>query len=286
MSEDDVRANRNRNEVFSNVSAGGIPHRNVMSEDFGYEVPVENVPLPSMGAVYPVDGPLHGQETIQVRAMTAADEDILTSRALVKKGTVITELIRSCAINKDIHPDQMLSGDRNAILVSIRITGYGAEYSVEIECPECDHKAAQDFNLAALKIKRLGLEPMAAGSNVFEATLPMTKKNVKFKFLTGTDEREMMVIADRKKKQGHHAEALITERLSHQILSIDGITDKNKIRHFIRNMPARDSLFLRKHIDKHEPGIDMKTWMECPACAEQSEVRLPMGAAFFWPDTE
>jgi aspartokinase-like uncharacterized kinase len=75
-------------------------------------------------------------------------------------------------------------------------------------------------------------------------------------------------------------------RLKFAIVSIDGVTDKSKINAFIRNMPARDSLALRKYIDKNEPGIEMKAWMDCPACFETSEVRLPMGAGFFWPDTE
>ncbi|NCA17808.1 MAG: hypothetical protein EBS90_12335, partial [Betaproteobacteria bacterium] len=66
----------------------------------------------------------------------------------------------------------------------------------------------------------------------------------------------------------------------------DNITDKNKISMFCRNMPARDSLELRKHIDNNEPGIEMKSWMDCPSCLEHSEVRLPIGAAFFWPDSD
>ena len=278
-----------RNEVFNSGGAtntGGIQQRNVMNEDFGYQIPVENVPLPSGGIVYNADSPLYDRQTVEIRAMTAADEDILTSRALVKKGTVITELIRSCVINKTVEPESMLSGDRNALLVAIRITGYGSEYNVEVECPECDHKSKQNFSLADLKIKQLGIDPVVPGANMFEAMLPVTKKSVKFKFLTGADERNMMVLAERKKKAGINSDTLVTERLKHQIVAIGDISDKNKINMFIQHMPARDSLYLRKHIDNNEPGIDMNTWMECSACGEHSEVRLPMGATFFWPDAE
>ena len=128
-----------RNQVFANQTGQpgqpqvqrGMPSRNVMKDDFGFEIPVENVPLPSRGVAYAPESPLYGQETIQIRAMTAREEDILTSRALIKKGTVISHLLRSCMIDKRIDPDEMLSGDRNAVMVALRVTGYGADYNVE-----------------------------------------------------------------------------------------------------------------------------------------------------------
>ena len=121
---------------------------------------------------------------------------------------------------------------------------------------------------------------------MFEVQLPVTKKSVRVKFLTGHDEREMMITNERKKKSGMKVETAITDRLSRSIVSVDGVTDRNKLNFFVKNIPARDSLALRRFLDKHEPGIDMKSWMSCPHCHEQSEVGLPMGASFFWPDTE
>ena len=82
--------------------------------------------------------PWHACETVDIKAMTAREEDILTSRAFIKKGTVITELIRSCLVDKRIDPNSLLSGDRNALMVAIRVTGYGVEYSTEVTCPVCD----------------------------------------------------------------------------------------------------------------------------------------------------
>jgi hypothetical protein len=218
--------------------------------------------------------------------MTAREEDILTSRALIKKGTVITELLKSCLIDKSINVEHMLVGDRNALMTAVRITGYGSEYSVQVNCPQCSEGSKQDFDLAQLPIKRLDAEPVAEGANVFEVELPVTKKKIRYRFMTGIDEREMLIIQERKKKQGIQADALVTDRFSRQILAVGTIDEKTKINHFVRNMPAKDSLFLRKHIDASEPGIDMKSWMECPHCGEHSEVRLPMGASFFWPDAE
>ena len=277
-----------RNEVFTAKDArnAGFQTRSVMGDDFGFEIPVETVPLPSSGKIYPPNSALHASEVVQIKAMTAKEEDILTSRALIKKGTVIESLVKSCLIDKSIDVDDMLSGDRNAIMTAIRITGYGSEYGVDVECPACGERSKQTFDLSDLPINRLEIDPVESGENVFQFELPVTKKTVMFKFLTGRDENEISTIAERKRKKGIVNDNTVTTRLKHAIISIDGITDKHKIGVFVGNMPARDSLALRKYIDKNEPGIEMKSWMDCPHCQESSEVRLPMGASFFWPDTE
>ena len=267
-------------------NSGPIKVSNVMRDDFGFEIPVESVPLPSRGTIYSQEGSLHGKDTIDIKPMTAREEDILTSRAYIKNGTVLTKLLQSCITDKSIDPDKLISGDRNALLVSLRITGYGSEYDVEVDCPECGTKSKQSFDLSQLQIKRLEVEPVSLGQNLFEVKLPVTKKSVRVKFLTGLDERDMMITNERRKKSGMKVESMITDRLGRSIVSVDGITDRNKLSFFVKNLPARDSLALRRFLDKHEPGIIMKSWMNCPHCHEQSEVGLPMGAAFFWPDTE
>lgn len=273
-----------RSALFGGAIPAGIQTKDVMRDDFGFEVPVESVPLPSNGIVYPTESPLHGKEMVDIRAMTAREEDILTSRALIKKGTVITELIRSCLMDKRIQVTDMLVGDRNAIMISLRVTGYGAEYNVEADCPRCSARSKQEFDLGSLSIKRLDLEPVAKGQNVFEFKLPVTKKTVHFKFLTGKDEEEIATIQERAKKQGALADNIVTTRLQYAIVSVDGKTDRSAVNGFIRNMPAKDSMALRKHIEAHEPGIDMRSTMDCPSCNEQSEVRIPLGVSFFWPD--
>lgn len=267
------------------VASGAIKKVNVLQDEFGMDIPVESVPLPSKGLIYPPDHPLCGQETVDIKPMTAKEEDILTSRALIKKGTVITELIRSCLVDKRIDPDDMISGDRNAIMIALRITGYGSDYNVEIECPHCGEKDKYDFDLASLEIKRLQVDPVDAGSNLFELQLPVCKKSIKVKFLTGKDEHDMLVTSERKKKKGlKKNDTLITDRLSRSIVEVGGITDKNKIAIFASNLPVRDSLALRKFLDTYEPGIDMSGWVTCTSCSESSEVKMPLGASFFWPD--
>ena len=285
MSETNER--KARNEIFGGPgNTPMMPSSNIMKDDFGFEIPVESVPLPSKGVVYDTESPLYGCETVEIRAMTAREEDILTSKALIKKGTVISHLLESCLIDKRIKTAEMLAGDRNALMTALRITGYGSDYVVEVDCPTCSERSKQTFQLTDLPIKRLEEPPVADGSNVFEFKLPMTKHTVRFKFLTGKDEEDIMIMGERKKKTGLQADNLVTTRLQYCLISVNGVTDRGKLGAFIRNMPARDSLALRKHIDKQEPGIDMKSWMDCPHCLETAEVRLPLGASFFWPDAE
>jgi len=283
-----IVSNRDANQVFNAQKAqmAGMQTRNVMKEDFGMEVPVEAVPLPSQGLIYPEETAVHNCETVEIRAMTAREEDILTSRALIKKGTVISELLRSCLIDKSIDVDSMISGDRNALMTAIRITGYGAEYEVEVTCPDCGESSKQSFNLTELPIKRLEIDPVDPGTNRFRFVLPVSKKNVVFRFLTGQDEQNIAVTMDRKKKSKIHGDvdSLVTNRLLYSVMSIDNVEDRSKIGMFVRNMPARDSRALRKFMDDSEPGIEMKAWMDCPSCMESSEVTLPIGVSFFWPD--
>jgi hypothetical protein len=280
---------RDRNEIFKGNVPGVDPRITQVSSvdkvksDFGLDIPVETMPLPSNGLVYPVDSSLYGRETVDIRAMTAREEDILTSKAYLKKGTVITELIRSCLTDKSIDPKDLLTGDRNALMVAIRITGYGHEYDAEIECPECGTKAPHKFNLAALPLKRLEIAPVSPGQNLFEFVLPMSKKTVKFRFLTGRDEEEIVAMGEKQKKLGMSTESSVTTSLLYSIVSIDGVEDRAKIASFVKMMPARDSLALRNFIKDSEPGIEMKQETSCPACGHEEEVNMPLGVNFLWP---
>tara|TARA_R110000824_G_scaffold163022_1_gene338795 strand:+ start:1576 stop:2406 length:831 start_codon:yes stop_codon:yes gene_type:complete len=264
-----------------------IEKRNISQQDFGWEVPVSTVPVPSQGLVYPKDSTLYGKETVHIKAMTAREEDILTSRALIRQGTVITHLLNSCLTDKSIDVDDMLLGDRNALMVAVRITGYGSHYPASVVCPACETQAEYDFDLAELEIKRLSIAPVSEGQNSFEFVLPVSNKLVHFRFMTGHDERELTTTAERKKKimPDSKLESLVTARLEFVIQSIDGVTDRNKINMFVQNMPALDSRKLRSYMENNEPGINMNSWMECQQCGETSQVPLPVGTGFFWPQS-
>jgi len=258
---------------------------NVARDDFGIDIPVESVPLPSRGVVYPSNSSLFDKETLDIKPMTAKEEDILMSRAYIKNGTVITKLLESCLVDKTIDVDSLIQGDRNALMLALRITGYGAEYNIEMPCPKCGNTTEAEFNLSEMPIKRLDVEPTLKGENAFEVQLPVTKKTVLIRFLNGYDEKEQTIIDERKRKSGIMTNSTVTDRLSRSIISVGGVTDKNKIAFFVKNIPVRDSLALRKFLDNQEPGVEMKGHMTCKYCYEESEVEIPITSQFFWPDS-
>ena len=259
---------------------------NIVKDTFGWEVPVEVVPLPSGGLVYNPDNLLFNRDTIQIRSMTAREEDILTSQAYIKEGTTIKKLVESCIVDKSINVDDLLLGDRNALMVAIRITGYGSEYKVKHSCQNCGSSNSINIDLTELPIKRFDTQPVEQGKNLFEYTLPVTGKKVRYKYQTGHDEKRSAIEAKRRKALGIEDSAgNVTKFLKDSIVSIDGIDDVLKIEHFVRNMPALDSRKLRLEIQKNEAGIDMFSNYECSNCSSQNDFVLPINSEFFWPST-
>ena len=276
-----------RDDVFKPQQAKeeGYQTNNVIKDDFGWEVPVDIAPLPSSGTVYSRESTLSGRETVEIRAMTAKDEDILLSQAYIKSGTVITKLIESCLIDKTINVDEMLAGDRNAVMIAIRITGFGAEYKIRATCEHCEKEQDTSVDLSSLVIKRLGSEPAQQGKNLFSTVLPVTKKEVMFSLMTVSDEKEATASAKRKEKLLGIKEEnnILTNSIVRVIDNISGVTDRNKITKFVENMPVKDSRYIRKYIRDIEPGIDMNTSFTCQGCELEAQVEISLGIGFFWP---
>lgn len=288
MSNDETTATPRTNDVFTAAKESAMAAKTgtVPQMQQQYQLPTENVPLASNGKVYPEQHPLNGKSSVEIRAMTARDEDILTSRALVKNGTVISQLLRSCLTDKRIDPGSMLSGDRNAVMVAIRITGYGREYEVEVGCPnpDCEEKSDFTFDLAQLPVNRLLLDPAEPGQNLFAYQLP-SGKQLLWRFMTGRDEEELTQSQNARKKAKMQATdgGLVTSRMTRMIVAIDGERDRNRIATIVPNLPAYDSRSFRQFVEEHEPGLEMLGMFTCPHCGESAEVDVPFGASFFWP---
>ena len=251
----------------------------------GDDVPYETIPLPSKGLLYPEGSPLHGVDSVHIRSMTAREEDILMSPALIKAGTAISALIRSCLVDKRIDPADMIAGDRNALVFAIRITGYGHEYEATVECSECDDKTPRTFDLSRVDVNFLDLTPVREFENRFEFVLPASHRTVHFRFLTGrAEESAQKTQQARRKAIGPMASQTVTDTLRDSIVSIDGVEDRQKVSDFVRSMLARDSLALRKHITQHQPDIITRQVSECKACGYVEEVSIPMGLSFLWPN--
>ena len=287
-----------KNSIFAaKAAAEGAqqPQRNNNNpkDDLGFDLEIKAAPIPSMGLVYPVGHPLFNAQVVDIKQMTTKEQDILTNRTLVKSGRVITELLKSSILDKSIDVTDLLSGDRNAIMFSIRIHGYQKEYRPKVNCPKCGKEQRLDVDLEQLPLKTLDLtkvNQVAEGANEFSFLLPSTKKNVVFKFLTGKDEERILLDLETKRKKGILQENLVTTRLISSIISIEGHANRDLIAKFCTNMPAKDSLALTKHIDATEPGIDMTKEFVClntkDDCEFAGKIDIPMTSEFFSPSDE
>jgi len=261
-----------------------VMRQNVMKDEFGWEVPIELIPLPTRGLIYNPDSTLYNTDALKIKAMTAREEDILASPAFHKEGTALTHLINACLVDKSINCDDMINGDRMALMIGIRVTGYGPEYHASSACKSCGQNNEILIDLTSIPIKRLNIKPSSAGENRFEFKLPITKKAIIFKYNTAREERERNVAnKSMQKVTGASISNNVTSFLENSIVSVDGITDRMKIKHFVMNMPAFDSKALRKFIIDSEPGMDMSCEFECKNCGTHNESTMPMTSEFFWP---
>ncbi len=242
--------------------------------------PSEVIDLPSEGKLYPEGHPLKDGK-IEIKYMTAKEEDILTSQNLIKKGVVIDRLLDSLILTNGVKQDDLVLGDKNAIMVASRILAYGPEYVCEVTNPNNGQKINHTFNLANCPFKKLSQD---VTENKFEITLPISKKKVTFKLLTGKEEGLINEELKASKKIGSDVSPELTTRLRHTIVAVDGDESQSTINNFVQNLLARDSMFLRKEIKKVTPDIELSQEIEIGG--ESVKVDIPMTVGFFWPDTE
>tara|TARA_R110002096_G_C14408344_1_gene708045 strand:+ start:35 stop:778 length:744 start_codon:yes stop_codon:yes gene_type:complete len=241
--------------------------------------PSEMIDLPSGGKVYVKDSPMSTGK-LEIKYMTAREEDILTSQNLIKKGVVIDRLLDSLILTEGVKTDDLVLGDKNAIMVAARILAYGPEYECEVTNPNTGNTFSHIFNLAECPFKKISSD---IESNSFDVELPVSKSKINFKLLTGVDEKNIEVEVKSMKKLGSQVSKDLTTRLKYSIVSFDGETDINKIGNLVQNMLSRDSLFLRNKINEVSPDIELKQEIEIGG--DVVEVDIPLTINFFWPDS-
>lgn len=249
--------------------------------DTEFQVPTETILLPSKGVFYP-----GGKSSVTIKYLTAEEDDILYSPELIRSGKVLDVLLEKSVVDKDLRPEDMLSGDRNLILIEMRKTGLGSDYIPgEITCPSCAQLHKPVINLDMLKAKEL--EIMPDSQLEYDVLLPLMKMNIKFRLLTGRDEKRLSKIAENKSSTGGVKVAkLVTEKYIMQIMEVNGNRDKLYIKKFISAMPMKDSAFFREYVRRIEPGLDLSYEFECPNCGELDMRDIPITPKLFYPDLE
>lgn len=243
---------------------------------FNFIVPTEIVDLPSKGKYYPEGHPLKNVDSIEIKHMTAKEEDILTSQSLIKKGLAITKLLQSIILDRSIRVDDLLIGDKNALLVASRVHGYGPEYNVSLVCPQCSNRFETEVDLTQIKEKELAPvnNVITTEYGTFITTLPKSGFEVEFRLLTSIDEAKLS------KESGKGSTGL----LKLIIVSINGQTDRFFIERALDALPIKDSSVLKRAYASVMPDIDMSCSVECTNCLEESNMEVPLTAEFFWPD--
>jgi len=255
-------------------------------DPLSFVAPTEFVDLPSKGN-YPETHPLHGQEVIEMRFMTAKEEDILSSQTLLKKGLAIERMLDSLIMNKSIKAQDLLIGDRNALIIAARISGYGSNYKTQMICPTCGSRSQHDFDLTQKKIhestesEELDLKKLENGN--FTTIMPYSKFNIEFKLLDGKDERMLAKLATDKKKR-KMSETILTDQFKQMIVSIEGHSDRSIVIKYVDNMPTLDSTKLKSAYKVASPDIKVKNDFECNSCGHSQEMEVPFNTDFFWPN--
>ena len=241
-----------------------------------YKFPTEMVDLPSKGYFYADGHPLSSGK-VEVKYMTAKEEDILTSQNLIQQGSVIDKLLESLIVDKSIKLDDMLIGDKNAIMVAARVLGYGKDYQFEYDGIE------QSVDLSILEPVELDFSKFTKGRNEFNFKLPNSEREVTFKLLNGKDEKDIEAEIKAKEKISKEQSSELTTRLKHMILSVDGKSEKSHINNFVDNeFLSVDSLAFRQYLSSITPDVDMTTKV-VDSTGKESEVTIPVTLRFFWP---
>jgi len=259
-----------------------------------YKFPTEIIELPSRGLIYPKDNPLSSGK-VEMKYMTAKEEDILTTQSYIKDGSVLDRLFQSLIISngegQPIKYVDLVTGDKNAIMIAARILGYGKDYEVEVEDPYSNNKQKETIDLTQFENNEYdGSNQIEPNRNEFEFTLPRSERKITFMAMTESKERkvkhqvEELKKANRKLKDATSRE--LTTRLKNMILSVDGDSEQKTINHFVDNeLFAVDSKALRAYINEVIPDIDLTWEFVSEETGEGRMMQLPMDTSFFWPES-
>ena len=276
----------NEERIGARAAVEGGPPTAPNEGSFSFATPTEFVELPSGGKYYPEGHPLHMKDSVEIRYMTAKDEDILSSKTLLQKGVAIERFLNNVLIDKSIDTNTLYIGDKNAILVAARITGYGGDYTTRTTCPACANSSDFTFDLEQLRMYKADewgdFDIKEHADDRFLITLPQTKVTVEVRLLTSKDEIYLSKLSANKKKK-NLPETTMTDLLRMFVVSVNGYTDPKSIQAFIDGLPAKDSRYLRSAYEKVIPNVDMSQLFSCESCGFEQEVTVPFTADFFWP---
>lgn len=258
---------------------GNQPTAQQQAKSFPF--PTEVITLPSKGLVYPESSPLSKGE-ITIKLMTAKEEDILTSTNLIKKGIQLDKLLESIVVEPGVNVNDLVIGDKNAILITSRILAFGPEYITKIVDPFDSEETEVTIDLTTIKVKEID-ESLLNRQNEYSFVLPNSKTSIKFKLLTHGDEIAINKDIEASQKTLKTSNE-ITTRYRRMIVEVDGNREFGYISNFVSNrLLAGDSKALRKEVNRITPDLDLTFDYTSPITGETEALRIPFGIGFFYP---
>jgi len=273
---------RNNESRLGTQAEGDSPPIENSNSLLNFVIPTEFVELPTKGKFYPPHHPLHNVEEVEMRYMSAKETDILTSKALLKKGIAIDRMLESLLLDKSIKADEMFTGDKNALVVAARISGFGPNYEAQITCESCGNSAEHEFELNEIVSKQTADDIRFSERGTFFITLPKTGVEAECCLLTGKDESYLLAQSEKRRKL-KLPDTTMTDQYKMIIVSLNGVVERSKVEEFVDVMPAMDATHLRKEYDRARPDVDMTFQFECSNCNAENETDIPFSANFFWP---
>jgi len=249
-----------------------------------FDFPTEVIDLPSKGKLYPESNPL-SKGSVEIKYMTAKEEDILASQNLIRKGVVLDKLFESVVVGEGVDINDIFIGDKNAILLATRILGYGKDYQVEVTDPSTLEPQKVNIDLSKIQIKEVNPDNLNS-ENRYEFDLPFGKKKIIFRLLTHKDEIDINaeITALNRLTKGDNVSQDVSTRLRYMIQEVDGNEDRGFINNYVKNsLLARDSRALRKFIQTFTPDLDLKFEFTSDITGEKEELDIPFGVSFFYP---
>lgn len=248
-----------------------------------YEFPTEVISLPSQGKCYPEENPLSSGQ-LEIKYMTAKEEEILSSQNLIRKGVVLDKLFESIIVDKKVNVDDIILGDKNAIMLAARILGYGPEYTIQME-DTLGNTIDHTVDLGKVQTKEVEFNNLTRNNRYTFKT--STGVELEWRLLTHGDEKKIdadVKALERLNTSGNAASSELTTRYRYMIVSVDGKTDVQSINKFINNsFLTRDTREFRKLVNKIQPDVKMEFEYENPQTGEMEVRPIPMGVGFFWP---
>lgn len=278
--EENLNISRGKTAIQSQPQTEQTPQPTITRT---FDFPTQIISLPSEGKCYPASNPL-SKGTLEIKYMTAKEEDILSSQNLIRKGIVLDKLLESVVVQPDVNADDLVIGDKNAVFLATRVLGYGPDYEVEVTDPFTNEKQKVVIDLSELQTKDIDLSILNE-ENRYEMELPLSKKKITFKLLNHKDEKDInaeMQAMERLSKNKDNSSDVST-RLKYMITSVDGDTDRGNVTKFAKNMLAKDTRAFREYVKTISPDLNLKYDFVSEITGETEALDIPFGISFFYP---